>query len=203
MLKALWLSLLIGCGGSQAGAIDPEPECQGGKVWHQDDALRFAGCEVIVGDLRLGGALVDASSFAGLQRVQGSVQIGPSYQLNNLASMSQLERIEGGLVVEGNWQLRGLFLGRLAYVAGGVRVSGNTQLQNLSLHGLVRLGGPLEVRDNPVLERIDLSLLREVPAGGHTSGKKLQEVLRPPGLSDEDIGLEKGQSEAVPGPALY
>lgn len=159
------LALGASCGGRQQApkAVVVEQDCRGGKAWHQDDAQRFLGCRIIEGTLELGGALMSTTDLAALVQVRGDLVIGPSYQLNNLADLSSLQRIEGSLLVRNNMLLRGLFVGALEEVTGDLRVSGNSSLLSVSLHKLETIGGVLDLRrDNRALELVDLRGLRSL-----------------------------------------
>jgi hypothetical protein len=166
----------ISCGGAKSSSS--RPDCEGGKIWHRDDAARFRNCEHITGSLHLGGALEGATDFAKLASIEGDLIVGPSYQLTNLSSLSSVVRIGGRLHVEGNWRLQGLFLGALQSVAGAIEVRDNTGLKNCALHSL-RTFGALHIQGNRNLERVDLTGLEAEGPQGFVEGPALQEVLAP------------------------
>jgi len=175
-LAASALVTSISCGGAQLSSS--RPDCEGGKIWHRDDAARFRNCEHITGSLHLGGALDAATDFAKLISIEGDLVVGPSYQLTNLSSLSSVVRIGGRLHVEGNWRLQGLFLGALQSVMGAVEVRDNSGLKNCALQSL-RIFGALNIRGNRNLERVDLSGLEVEGPEGSVEGRALQEVLAP------------------------
>ena len=69
-------------------------ECAGGSVQSAADAARYAGCEAIVGDLRITGSdLTDLASFSELRRVSGSLVVADNAKLISLAGLKGLERV--------------------------------------------------------------------------------------------------------------
>jgi hypothetical protein len=140
-------------------------DCGGGKAWHQDDGRRFRTCRVVEGDLELGGALRAADDFTALEVIRGDLVIGPSYQLNDLAALGTLRRIDGNLYIRGNMILGGVFLGALEWVGRDLQIEGNSSLRSVSLPQLRTIGGTLAIgEDNRGLDRVDLSGLSS--AGG-------------------------------------
>ncbi len=153
---------------------------------HQEDGARFLGCEVVRGDLVLGGALLSASDFTALRYVEGDLVIGPSYQLRDISALGGLRRIGGSLRVQNNIGLGGVFLGALTEIGGDVRIEGNSALRTVSLHRLKSIGGALALAEtNRALDRVDLSRL------GFVGGRELK------------IDWRKDRPEAVLGPPLY
>lgn len=174
------LALVLGCGGQGQAPETPAQDCRGGKSWHDEDAQRFVGCKVIVGDLKLGGALQTATAFRSLTEVQGSLEIGPSYQLRNLSGLSSLQRVNGDLLVVNTQSLSGVFFPQLREVGGGLTIRGNLSLQTASLHGLWGVGSDIKVDLNHELERLDLSALTEVGGQSVIHGRKLQSIVGAP-----------------------
>lgn len=158
---AILAGACLACGGSQKAATVPAQDCRGGKVWHQDDGARFRGCTIVSGNLQLGGALLSADDFASLERVDGDLVVGPSYQLNNMSALSGLREVGGSLQIRENMGLGGLFFGQLGKIGEDLRIEGNMALRSVSLHQLKSIGGELApVSSNRVLERVDLSGLK-------------------------------------------
>jgi hypothetical protein len=178
--------LALSCGGKVPRPSTPAQDCQGAKVWHQDESARFRGCVKVEGNLELGGALTSASDFSALRQVSGNLVIGPSYQLNDLAALAGLRIVEGSLLVKNNMRLGGLFLGDLSRVGGDVQITGNTALRRVSLHHVSEIGGELTLGEaNRGLEAVDLSGLQML------NGVKLQ------------IDWRKARPEAVLRAPLY
>jgi hypothetical protein len=151
----------LACGGSQKTPTVPAQDCRGGKVFHQDDSVRFRGCTIVSGNLQLGGALLSTDDFASLEQVEGNLVVGPSYQLNNMSALAGLRLVGGSLQVKDNMGLGGLFLGQLGKIGEDLRIEGNLALRSISLHQLKSIGGELApVSSNRVLERVDLSGLK-------------------------------------------
>lgn len=117
-------------------------------------------------------------ALEGLSSIEGDLIIGPSYQLINLAQLGSVVRIGGDLRVEGNWRLRGLFMGRLAHLGGELIVEDNSGLVALVFPSLVESGKVRIVR-NGSLERVDLSSLESAGPKGTVSGASLEEVKAP------------------------
>lgn len=186
LVLTLLVGLVPGCGGAARKPAPPPQDCRGGKVWHADDGVRFRGCVTVDGSLELGGALQSAEDFAALRLVHGDLVLGPSYQLNNLAELAGLRRIDGNLHVQNNMALGGLFLGAIEHIGGGLRIEGNTQLQTVSMHNLREIVDLLSLGEaNRVLQRVDLSGLKKL------NGVQLQ------------IDWQKGRPEAVLRAPLY
>ncbi len=167
-----------GCGGGSRAALGDSATCRGGKAWHVDDAKRFRGCEHVEGDLALGGALTSLDDFQSLVGVSGSVTIGPSYQLNNLSGLGNLESVGGDLNLEQNWRASGVFLGALRRVGGHLTIRHNSTLVTVALHKLEAFGA-LRIEGNSQLERVDLSGLPAEGPAGVILGPSLESVLAP------------------------
>ncbi len=176
-LLALGVLAAYGCGGRPSPS-GPVLECGGGKIWHPEELARVQGCRHISGDLHLGGALTDAKELEGLTSIEGDLIVGPSYQLNNLASLGSVVRIGGDLRLERNWRLQGLYMGALEFVGGDIRVEGNVGLVACVLPKL-RSVSALEVGNNRNLERLDLSGLDEEGPDLVVRGRKLRSVMAP------------------------
>lgn len=186
LLVAALVLLVSSCGGASPRPSAPTKDCQGGKVWHQDESARFRGCVKIEGNLELGGALMSASDFSSLRQIAGNLVIGPSYQLNDLAALAGLRFVTGSVLVKDNMRLGGLFLGALEKVGGDVQIAGNTELRRVSLHRLAEIGGGLKLgAANRGLEGVDLSALQML------NGAKLE------------IDWQKARPEAVLRAPLY
>jgi hypothetical protein len=179
-LALLLTGVLMSCG-ERVTPTKPQaskPNCGAAKLWHDEDLSASSTCQVIEGDLELGGALHTAK-LGRLREVHGSLIVGPSYQLNNLSDLANLELIEGDLIIRDNMVLRGVFLGALKEVVGSVKVLGNAELRTLSLHSLRSVGGGFEVTSNRALSRLDVSVLESLGGGQVTNAqrKELQEAV--------------------------
>ncbi len=66
-------------------------ECAGGTVQNDVDAARYAGCEAIVGDLRITGSnLTDVSAFKSVQSVSGKLVVTDNARLISLAGLKHV-----------------------------------------------------------------------------------------------------------------
>jgi hypothetical protein len=75
-------------------------------------------------------------------------------QFNTL--MGAVERITGGLVVDGTALLDTVRMDRLLMVGGGVSMVGNIAVQNITFPSLLEIGGTLEVEQNAALASLKL-----------------------------------------------
>jgi hypothetical protein len=120
-IASLLAALLVGC--------DP---CSGDIYAHTvSDVEALAGCEVITGDLTVGGGgqLWHVDPLSSLRSVEGALYL---YNSNNLAN------------VDG--------LANLTSVGDFLRISGNASLTNIDgLSSLVSVGDYVDIFDNPVL----------------------------------------------------
>jgi hypothetical protein len=88
-------------------AADATIECAGGTVQSEADAARYAGCEAVVGDLRItGSSLTDVSAFKSLRSVSGSLVVAGNERLISLAGLKHVERA-GSVEIRNNPVLAG------------------------------------------------------------------------------------------------
>jgi hypothetical protein len=90
-------------------AVSAPVECLGGTVKSDDDAARYAGCETVVGDLRISSSdLTELSAFSQVRSVTGSVVISNNTKLISLAGLKGLERAHS-VQIENNPLVCGYF----------------------------------------------------------------------------------------------
>jgi hypothetical protein len=76
-----------------AAAAGSNLECQGGLVQNESDAARYAGCESVVGDLRITGSdLTDVNAFRQLRSVSGSLVVTDNAKLVSLSGLKGVRR---------------------------------------------------------------------------------------------------------------
>lgn len=122
--------------------------CQGGTVQNENDAARYEGCETIVGDLRISGSdLIDVSAFSQLHRVSGKLVIEGNAKLISLRGLQNVERARS--VEIRNNRVLGAFpslLPQLKHVDESVRLDANRALSKREVSALVeRLGQQVTV----------------------------------------------------------
>jgi hypothetical protein len=81
----------------------PRPDrCNGGRVTNEQNAVAFAGCRVVTGDLAIEGTeLSDLSAFSELRSVRGALTIRSNAKLRTLYGLEHLEHA-GTLVLRAN-----------------------------------------------------------------------------------------------------
>lgn len=106
--------------------------CAGGTIHSAADAVLFAGCDTVHGDLRISAAdLEDLSALAGLKRVSGTLEISQNPELDDLHGLEQLEQV-GALTLRNNPDL-----GDLSGLDGLVRAAHVT----IDHNGIYRASG--------------------------------------------------------------
>ena len=98
------------CSAPQTRAVasaDAAVECTGGTVQSDADAARYAGCEAVVGDLRITQSnLTDVSAFKSLRSVSGSLVVAENKRLISLAGLKHVQRA-GSVEIRNNPVLAG------------------------------------------------------------------------------------------------
>ena len=107
---------------------------------------------MVQGSLGLGGALVSAAGLETLERIEGDLVIGPSYQLDDTAALSRLRVVAGSVRITRNAVLSGVFLPNLVDIGGSLAVSFNPNLRRLSLPKWSSGGKGRHLEANPSLE---------------------------------------------------
>jgi len=125
-------------------AADATVECNGGTVQSEADAARYAGCEAVVGDLRIMQSnLTDVSAFKSLRSVSGSLVVAQNKRLISLAGLKHVERA-GSVEIRNNPMLAG-YPGLLP------------ELQQVDQTLVLRANRGLSAREvNDVLDRVEV-----------------------------------------------
>jgi hypothetical protein len=135
------------CSAPQTRAVataDATVECAGGTVQSEADAARYAGCEAVVGDLRIAQSnLTDVSAFKSLRSVSGRLVVADNKRLISLAGLKRVERA-GSVEIRNNPVLAG-FPGLLP------------ELQQVDEQLVLRANRGLSAREvRDVLERVEV-----------------------------------------------
>jgi hypothetical protein len=136
-----------------ASAAQNTVVCAGGTIRSAQDAVLFAGCDSISGDLRVSAAdLEDLSALAGLKRVSGTLEISQNPELDDLHGLERLEQV------------------------GGITIRNNPELSDLSgLSGLVR-AAHVTIDHNGIYRATGISSLAEVGDLTITNNAKLNSL---------------------------
>lgn len=153
--------------------------CSGGVVDSEQDATRFAACEVIEADLTIHDTSFSGlGAFVNLREVRGALRITNNPQLESLDGLrnlhvartlvlSNLPRLQSLSGLEGLQELRGLMLHR----TGAYTVAGLDNLTSVDV---------LVVTDNPKL--ISLSALNGMSHAGRVRIESNPRLAGQPGL---------------------
>lgn len=161
--RALFFVVIAGCGASEAPASPPP--CPGGdaRAIDEDEVAALVACTEITGDVVIdGAALRNIDALVKLERIDGSLTVGPTLRLTSVGGLRSLRSVGKDLDVRSNQQLGGVFLGALVDVGGDVFIDRNRSAETVSLHHLETVGGNLEISGNAGLLRVDLSVLASV-----------------------------------------
>lgn len=122
--------------------------------------------KIAEGDLSITKAS-DLDVLKGVVLLRGSLDLSETLlEPKDLLALSSLERVEGGLALEGNAALSSLgALSRLSHVGGNLYLGFNDGLEVTSLPALARVGGALIVEGNAALRELSLPALADV--GGY------------------------------------
>lgn len=190
VVAVLGLAVAAGCGGARP-AVAESPPCPDAdvRVVDSDDIESLAGCAEVRGDLVIeGAALRNIDALGRIERVAGSVVVGPTLRLTSVGGLRNLTSISGDLDVRSNQQLGGVFFGQLARVGGAVNVDRNRSAATVSLHRLESVGGDVEISGNAGLLRVDLGRLETVQGDLVIDDNRgLQDVI----LGDVQVGGER------------
>ncbi len=142
-----------------------------GKVADGDLSVRRAG---------------DLDALNGVVLLRGSLDLSETtLTAADLEALSSLERIEGGLALEGNAALASLdALSHLSHVGGNLYLGFNDGLERADLPALTRVGGALIVEGNAALQKLSLPRLSDVAAYLHLHENQQLADVRLSGLRE-------------------
>jgi hypothetical protein len=152
------LVVLAGCGAGQGAPAPRQPPCPAGvaEVRAAADVEALRSCSRLAGLVVRSGAPLSLALLSQLQQIDGDLIVGPTLGVDSL-ELSALRRVGGVVRIAGNSSLAGVFLPRLE-AAERVELEHNAALTGASLPAL-RTAQQLVVRHNAELEALTLSAL--------------------------------------------
>lgn len=168
--RYLFFTAIIAVASSACSARLSEPaapvggnvQCQGATLRSAADAMAYAVCDSVVGDLRIKqSSLSNLDSLSRLRSVSGTLEISANVQLEDVKGLSRLSSV-GALEVRDNRELDSLSGLERLQSAASVVISGNPELE--TLQGLQQLEHvqSLSLERNGIYETIGLERLSEV-----------------------------------------
>jgi len=144
---AAFLTTILAVAASACSATEARPvaaasgvlACPGGAVQTEEDAARFEGCETIVGDLRISRSeLTDLLAFSQLHRVSGKLVVEGNAKLTSLGGLHNVEQA-GSVEIRNNRVLGAFpaFLPQLKRVDESVVLDANRALSKRQVSALV------------------------------------------------------------------
>ena len=159
-MRLLLVSLVVGCGGAQTPAAEPQCNADAAIVLRgQDDVAAAARCLTIASLTIRTGMELDLAPLEKLHVILGELRVGPTVGLVHL-ELPELYSA-GSITIAGNGDLHGIALPKLN-TARAVTIESNVALTTITLSHLTKVAGELVVKGHADLGLVELSALTEV-----------------------------------------